>query len=370
MNWRIDQFLYQKEKTLWTKIVLFPLYLLSFPYGWGLRLRILLYSLGLLNIRRLPCPVISVGNITVGGTGKTPLVMALARGLKDRGIPVAILSRGYKGKKTSGPLVSDGQTVFLSPKESGDEPFLMANTLKDIPILIGKDRFRNGQVALQQFGVHGLLLDDGYQHLRLHRDLNILLIDSDIGFGDDHLLPRGILREPLTYLQRADLFLITKVEHPEASQYVEEKLRQLHPSPQVFHSHYEPVGLIGPEGEWEELNALKGRKVLALCGIANPTSFFSLLTKCGAEIVEEAIFPDHHVYTANDLSLIQGKEKRVDWVVTTEKDMVKLKDLNVHALPTRALRIVMKIWEEEEFYKKVMELFWGNPSLTKGGGGE
>jgi len=354
---RIDQFLYKKEKSFRTKALLFPLYFLSFPYGWAVRLRILFYSLGLLNTKHLPCPVISVGNITAGGTGKTPLVMALAKGLMDRGIPVAILSRGYKRKKASGPLVSDGQTIFLSPEESGDEPFLMAKTLKDIPILIGKDRFINGQMALQRFGVHGLLLDDGYQHLQLHRDLNILLIDSHIGFGDDYLLPRGILREPLTYLQRADLFLLTKVEHPEACQYLEAKLRQLHPSSQVFHSHYEPLDLIGPEGEWKELNSLKGKKVLALSGIANPTSFCSLLRKCGAEIVREAIFPDHHLYTADDLTLIQEKGKGVDWVVTTGKDMVKLRELNIDYLPIRALRIAMKIWEEEEFYKKVMEVF-------------
>ncbi len=355
MNWRIDRFLYKKEKSFRAKMLLFPLYLLSIPYGWAVRLRAFFYSLNFLKTKHLPCPVISVGNLTVGGTGKTPLVMALARGLKDRGIPVAILSRGYKGKKVSEPLVSDGQTVFLSPKESGDEPYLMAKTLKDIPVLIGKDRFRNGQVALQQFGVHGLLLDDGYQHLSLHRDLNVLLIDSHIGFGDDHLLPRGILREPLHHLQRADLFLLTKVESLEACKNLEKEIHRIHPEAPIFHSHYQPFGWVGPEGEWEELNALKGRKVLALCGIANPSSFFSLLTKCGAEIVKEAIFPDHHFYTANDLSLIQGKG--VDWVVTTEKDMVKLKDLNVDYLPIRALRIVMKIWEEEEFYKKVMELF-------------
>ncbi len=127
---RIDKFLYQKEKPFWTKVLLFPLYLLSLPYGAAVRAKAFFYSIGLWNPKRLPCPVICVGNITVGGTGKTPLVMALAKGLMERGIPVAILSRGYKGKKPSGPLVSDGQTVFLSPEESGDEPFLMAQALK------------------------------------------------------------------------------------------------------------------------------------------------------------------------------------------------------------------------------------------------
>jgi len=357
MNWRIDKFLYQKEKSFWTKVLLLPLHLFSLPYGVVVRAKALFYTLGLKTPKRLTCPVISVGNVTVGGTGKTPLVMALARGLMDRGIPVAILSRGYKGKKTSGPLVSDGQIVFLSPEESGDEPFLMAKSLKGIPVLVGKDRFVTGRMALQRFGVRGLLLDDGYQHLQLYRDLNILLIDSHIGFGDHHLLPRGILREPFSHLRRAHLFLLTKVEHPKACQPLEAKLHQIHPSSPVFHSHYEPSGLIGPEEEWEELPSLKGKKALVLSGIANPNYFSFLLKKCGMEIVKEAIFPDHHLYTAKDLASLEKQGKGADWFVTTEKDMVKLMRLNIGHLPIRALRIELRIWEEEEFYQRVMEIF-------------
>jgi tetraacyldisaccharide 4'-kinase len=356
MNWRIDRFLYQKEKPFWMKVLFFPLYLLSLPYGGVVRAKAFFYSIGLRNPKRILCPVISVGNITVGGTGKTPLVMELAKGLMERGIPVAILSRGYKGKQASGPLVSDGQTLFLSPEESGDEPFLMAKSLKGIPVLVGKDRFVNGQMALQRFGVRGLLLDDGYQHLRLHRDLNILLIDSHIGFGDHHLLPRGILREPLVHLRRTHLFVLTKVENHEACKPLREKLHQVHPSSPVFHSHYEPRGLISPEGEWEGLGSLRAKKALALSGIANPQYFSLLLRKCGMEIVQEAIFPDHHNFTAKDLVSIEEKSKGVDWIVTTEKDMVKLKKLMIDHLPIRALRIEMKIWEEEEFYKRVMEI--------------
>jgi len=336
---------------------LFPLYLLSIPYGWAARLWALFYSIGIKRPKRLPCPVISVGNITVGGTGKTPLVMALAKGLKERRIPVAILSRGYKGKRPSRPLVSDGQTLFLSPEESGDEPFLMAKTLKSIPVFIGKDRFLNGQMALQRFGVRGLLLDDGYQYLPLHRDLDILLIDSQIGLGDHHLLPRGILREPLSHLRRADLFILTKMERPGACQPLEEELHQIRPSAQIFHGHYEPVGLIGPDEKWEGLHSLKGKKVFALSGVAHPSSFISLLMKCGMEIVGEMIFPDHHVYTPKDLASIEEASKGADQVVTTEKDMVKLKKLNINFLSLLALRIEMRIWEEKEFYQKVMEIF-------------
>ena len=357
MMTRMDRFLYRKEKSFWEKSLLSPLYLLSLPYGGGVRARSLFYSLGLLKTKILPCPFISVGNITVGGTGKTPLTMTLAKGLIDRGIRVAILSRGYKGKKTAEPVVGDGKTIFLSPEESGDEPFLMAQACKGIPVLVGKDRFVNGQIALQRFGIQGLLLDDGYQHLPLHRDLDILLVDSTIGFGDQHLLPRGILREPLSHLRRAHLFLLTKVESPEIGQPLEKEIHEIHPRAQVFHSHYEPTSWVDPEGEEEELNSLKGKKILALSGIANPAYFSSLLRKCGTEVVREVIFPDHHLYVSKDLTFIREKSKGADCIVTTEKDMLKLRKLAIADLAIRALRIQMKIWEEEAFFKKVISLF-------------
>jgi tetraacyldisaccharide 4'-kinase len=357
MIMRIDQFLYQKEKSFGEKGLLFPLYLLSLPYGGAVRTRSFLYSLQWLKPRTLPCPVISVGNITVGGTGKTPLVMALTKVLMAKGMVVAILSRGYKRTKTSESVVSDGKTILLSPEESGDEPFLMAKVCQRTPVLVGKNRFINGQIALQRFGVKGLILDDGFQHLSLCRDINILLIDSHIGFGDRHLLPRGILREPLSQLRRADLFLLAKAKDPETCQLLEKEIYEIHPSAQVFHSHYEPMSLVGPKEEQEELDSLKGKNILAFSGIAHPDSFSSLLRKCGMKIVREAIFPDHHLYTAKDLSYIEDQAKGVDGIVTTEKDMVKLNILRIDHLPIRALRIEMKIWEEEEFFKKVISLF-------------
>jgi len=298
-----------------------------------------------------------VGNITVGGTGKTPLVMALAEALTKQGIPVAVLTRGYRSRGSSGSLVSDGKDVLLSPEESGDEPYLMAKILKGVPIFIGKDRFRNGQDALQRFGVRGFVLDDGFQHIELHRDLDILLIDASLGFGDHHLLPRGILREPLDHLRRAHLFILTKVESPETCQPIEALLRQVLPSPVIFHSHYEPVGLIGPQKEWSDPQTLKGKRVLALSAIAHPGYFVSLLRSLGAEVVAEEIYPDHHRYTSEDVMTITRKAKEAEWIVTTEKDMVKLEDLDLFRIPIRALRVEFKIWEEEEFFRTVMGLF-------------
>lgn len=357
MAYRYDQLLYKKEKSLVEKILLFPLLLASFPYGWAVRTRASLYALGLFKTRSLPKPVISIGNLTVGGTGKTPLTMMLAKGLMEREISVAILSRGYGGKKGVGPLVTDGQTVLLPPFESGDEPFLMASVLKGVPILIGKDRFKNGIWALERFPVHGFLMDDGFQHLPLHRNLNIVLIDSQIGFGEGYLLPRGILREPLSSLKRADLFLLTRSEDKDACRFLETLLYRIHPSAQIYHSHYEPLGWVRLDGKIEPLHLYQRKKVLALSGISNPASFSSLLERIGMEVVAERSFPDHHRYTREDLTSLRREVKKIELVVTTEKDLVKLKTLPVESLPLYALRIETKIQEEEKFYKRVMEVF-------------
>jgi tetraacyldisaccharide 4'-kinase len=356
---RIDILLAKKDKTPWERTLLSPLHLLSLPYGMGVRLRALLFGLGLLRSKRLPCPVISVGNLTAGGTGKTPLVMWLANVLAEKGIPMAILTRGYKREKAAGSLLSDGRSVFLSREESGDEPYLMAQLLRETPIFVGQDRFRNGQQALEKFGVRGVVLDDGFQHLPLRRDLDIVLIDASLGFGDGHLLPRGILREPLDHLRRAHLFLLTKVEDRKACEPLEIRLHEIRPLP-IFHSHFEPTGFIGPRGEAADHRAFEGKKVIALTGIGNPAYFSTLLSKLGINIIREIIYPDHHVYTAKDVTSLAGTMKEADGIVTTEKDMVKLKNLGIGRLPVWALRIRFKIWEEEEFLKLVFGLFSKN----------
>ncbi len=357
MTRRFDQILYKKKKSFGEKILLSPLFLASLPYGWAVRVRTYFYSMGLLKTRKLPRPVISIGNITVGGTGKTPLVMSLAKGLMERGIRVAILSRGYQGKGGVNPLVTDGEKVLLSPQEAGDEPFLMAQVLKGVPVLVGKDRFKNGLWALKQFPLDGFLLDDGFQHLFLDRDLNIVLIDSQTGFGDGHLLPRGILREPLSHLKRADLFLLTKMEDPAICPFLETMLNRMKPSAPIFHSYYEPSGLINPDGQIHPLSRFKGKRILALSGIAHPAYFSTLLKQCGLEVVREMTFPDHHRYTDRDLTILAEEVKKIEWIVTTEKDLVKLKTLPIDALPLYALRIDVRIEEEEAFYEKVMNVF-------------
>ncbi len=285
------------------------------------------------------------------------MVMTLTNELKRRGINVAILSRGYKGKRSSGDIVSDGKRIFLLPEESGDEAFLMAKELKGIPIIIGKDRYRNGMLAIERFGVRCIVLDDGYQYLRLKRNLDILLIDGYNGFGDHSLFPRGILREPETNIRRAHLIILTKIESPEEFRPLKERILKIHPECRIFHSHYEPIGFVDHKGEIKELNSLKGRKILAFSGIANPDYFFSLLRKCGLEIMSKMVFPDHYIYTVKDLTSIEKEVKKFDYAVTTEKDMVRLSKFRIDHIPIGALKIEMRIWENEEFYKRLMEIF-------------
>jgi tetraacyldisaccharide 4'-kinase len=271
---------------------------------------------------------------------------------------VAVLSRGYKGKQVSGAVVSDGRKTLLGPKEAGDEPLLMARNLSGVPVLVGKDRYVTGQMALDRFGVRGILLDDGFQHLSLLRDLDIVLIDSRTGFGDGCLLPRGILREPRSALRRAQVLVLTKVNDLGRCRPLEAKLLEIHPGAEIYHSRYEPLGLAGPGGEWEPAGDLKGKKVFALSGVADPGYFTALLRECGLQVAGEKIFPDHHPYVPGDLISIRETVNKLDYLVTTEKDMVKLVELETsRLLPLRALRIEVKIREETAFYERIMRLW-------------
>ena len=185
--------------------------LLSFVYALILQLRVLVYKAGLLRSFRLPCPVISVGNLTVGGTGKTPMTLYLARWFMDRGKRVVILSRGYGGSlEGTIRIVADGSTILLSPGDAGDEPYLLANSLPGVMVVIGSDRYQAGCLALERLNPDIFILDDGFQHLRLKRDLNLLLLDCEKPFGNGRTLPAGILREPVSAIERADLVIFTR----------------------------------------------------------------------------------------------------------------------------------------------------------------
>jgi tetraacyldisaccharide 4'-kinase len=289
-------------------------------YGMILRLRALLYRAGLIPSRRLPVPVISVGNVTLGGTGKTPMVAWLARFLIGRGKRVAVLSRGYGGSsKGAIRIVSDGSRLLLTPEEAGDEPYLLAQSVPGLMVVIGADRYRAGLLALQELKPDLFILDDGFQHLRLKRDLNILLLDAEHPFANGKTLPAGFLREQPAACGRSDLVIYTRCgegKHPD-----------LFPGKPSLCSRHTLLGLVPIEGgELRGFGGLESSRITAFSGIANPAAFFDMLEARGLRLTATLAFPDHTGYGEEELAaLCRLKDaSRSTLMITTEKDAVKL----------------------------------------------
>jgi tetraacyldisaccharide 4'-kinase len=293
----------------------------SVAYAFVLSLRAVLYRIGLLKTHRLPCPVISIGNITVGGTGKTPVTAHIARMLMARGLRVAVLSRGYGGSlEGQTALVSDGLKISLTPEQCGDEPFFLAEGVPGLAVIIGSDRFAAGQLAISELDPDVFLLDDGFQHLRLHRDLNILLLDCVRPFGSGWTLPAGVLREPKRAAGRADLVVLTRC--PEGA--LPQSPLPGKPYCCARHELSDLVPLAG--GEPFGFEELRGRNVVAFSGIAEPQLFLDGLRKLGLQVIGSICFPDHVVYDEARLAEVEDllKTTGADFAITTEKDGVKL----------------------------------------------
>jgi tetraacyldisaccharide 4'-kinase len=318
----------------------FLLTLLSMIYGIGVRLRSMLYDQKVLQTRKLSCAVISIGNLTVGGTGKTPMTIYLAHLLKRAGYQPAVISRGYKGlAEKKGGIVSDGQTVLLSPEVAGDEPFMMAQKLKDIPVLVGADRYRIGMKAVERFSPDVIIFDDAFQHRRLDRDLEILLVDDKTLFGNRCLLPRGILREPVSGISRTDLLVLTRCNENINSGF--NRLTELASGKPVFKSFHEPYvcGVFSrtdkadnrdtarcPVSGSPNFDFLKTAKVFVFSGIAKNEDFCATVKYLAGEVLGAISFNDHHQYTESDFFLITDRAQKAsaEYLVTTEKDYVKI----------------------------------------------
>lgn len=288
-------------------------------YSMALRIRALLYQSGILATLKLPCPVISIGNITVGGTGKTPVTLLVAQELHRRGYRVAVLSRGYGGSlEGQVAVVSDGNALLLGPEQAGDEPCLLARSLPGLMVVIGADRYRAGLLALEQLKPDVLLLDDGFQHIRLHRDLNILLLDATRPFGNGWTLPLGLLREPRTAMKRADLILFTRCQPGQTVPALDLS---------CCCSEHHLTGFHRLEtGEELSLEKLQQERVAAFAGIANPAAFFDGLQGLGMQLTATVALPDHADYGAEQLALLERciAESEPDWLLITGKDGVKL----------------------------------------------
>jgi len=325
-------------------------FILSGFYYLAIKVRWLFYTLGILSQTRLPCTVISVGNITWGGTGKTPAIIMIAKLLRERGKRVAVLSRGYgkKSKKGEIAIVSDGDRVILSSREAGDEPYLLSKNLPHVPIIVGKNRIQSGKYAIERFTTEVLVLDDGFQYWPLNRDLDIVTVDCLNPYGNSYLIPRGQLREPISHLSRADIFLLTRtnfVSREDLDRIIGD-LERLSPHSIIMESVHHPKYLQGLfSGVKKALNFIKDRRVVAFSSIGSPYSFEKTLEGLGAKIVKIFQFPDHHHYDRRDLGEIESicrtdLEKGESIAVTTEKDGVRLE----RVISPDADRLFSEIW--------------------------
>lgn len=316
-------------------------------YRAGIHVRAWSFASGLRAVRRLPCPVICVGNLTVGGSGKTPCTIALAQWFRARGCRVGILLRGY-GRRGSGPaLVADPEGGEAPWEAVGDEAVLLARRLPGVPVLVGESRFRAGREALRRFALDLLLLDDGFQHRQLHRDLDLVMVDATHPFGGGRLLPRGGLREPVGALRRAHAIILSRTDQASAVTGLRRCLEQVAPGiPQILTRH-RPAGLADLAGGGARpLDSLRGKRVLAVSGIANPAAFHRTLTDLGAVLAGTLAFPDHHPYDLDDLRRVEAaaREAAAEAILTTEKDAVRMPPEG-SAPPTLILRVDLEVTE-------------------------
>ncbi|MBF0345185.1 MAG: tetraacyldisaccharide 4'-kinase [Nitrospirae bacterium] len=311
-------------------------------------------DMGFRHRRRLSQRVVSVGNITLGGTGKTPAVIAIAQEALRRGLRPCVLTRGYRGKNRGPCLVSKGNGPLLNVAEAGDEPVLMAYRLPNVEIVKGPDRYVAARLSE---GADVFILDDGFQHFGLYRDVDVVLVDGLKGFGNGRLFPLGPLREPLEQLRRADVIVTTRQDNTgggsiqtlcsQAGVKCPEDITL-----EVYNAAHRPSSLRSTDGRSIPLSAITGSAVFAFCGIGNPDAFGRTLQSTGAVVAGLMAFPDHHRYTASDLKKIIKKSDDTQWIITTEKDIIKI---GQYPLAERILCLSVDFDIDRRFYKRVFE---------------
>jgi tetraacyldisaccharide 4'-kinase len=309
----------------------------SWGYGLGVRSREAAYQKGLLSVKRLPRPTVCVGNITVGGTGKTPLVMRLVQDLQAVGLHPAILLRGYKREDDSARsvIVRGPDAIYASLKESGDEAMELAQRLPGVCVGVGANRFATGSLLLKRFPIDCFVMDDGFQHYQLHRDLNIVTLDVTDPWGGGQLLPAGLLRESPEALRRADLVMLTRVGlvSPDRLRVLRAEIDSFtRPGTPILESRHEPKALVPLNGTKEQsVSRLRGRSVLAISGIAKPQSFEAALAGHGAEIAASYRLRDHAGHPRDIWRWVALHRRATQWVLITEKDLMRWSETRVPA---------------------------------------
>ncbi|OPZ31196.1 MAG: Tetraacyldisaccharide 4'-kinase [Lentisphaerae bacterium ADurb.BinA184] len=346
------------------------LFVLSRGYRGAVQLRLALFNEGLLRRHTPGCLVVSIGNLTVGGTGKTPVVEVFARTLAAKGRKVAVLSRGYRSKRRPLPerlrdmfrhpdreipprCVSDGKRLLMDSAMGGDEPYMLASNLPDVCVLVDKDRVKASRYAIRQLGCDTLLLDDGYQYLALRPRLNILLVDATNPFHNHHLLPRGFLREPIKNVRRADFVFLTKCNGSPSVRHLRTFIRKHNPRAEIIECTHRPRHLVDVyTGERHDLETLRGKRLAAICAIACPESFEAFLRQLGGELVHCERYVDHHRYDQREvINFINASlSRQADLVLTTEKDAVRFPKLDRRDLPVYYLRVEIDILSGRETF--------------------
>ena len=354
-------------------IIGFILNLFSILFAQIIKIRYFLYDKRLLKNNPLGCLVIVVGNITVGGTGKTPVVEKLAKTLQQNGRKVGIISRGYKSKKesltkkmlrfiTNGEVappkvVSDGKNVLLGSKLAGDEPYMLAKNLPGVVVVCDKNRVKAGYFAIKDFGCDTLVLDDGFQYLKLKGSLNICLVDSTNPFGNEHLLPRGILREPLHRLSKADYILITKTKNIQQCEELHRTIRKHNSLAKMIYCTHTPRFLVDIKSQEEKnLDFIKGKKVAIFSGIAYPESFEGTIKEQGADIIYTKRFLDHHRFSKGEIKTVfmEAFASGAEMILTTEKDAVRLPKI-FPKIPLYYLRLEIDLLSNDEDFNSLAE---------------
>lgn len=343
---------------------------LSHVFRLIVQMRLRLYRWGILRPHTLGCQVLSVGNLTVGGTGKTPIVEVFARSLQAQGRKVAILSRGYKRKRaplwkrlgdrlmfikrrTAPLVVSDGNRLLLNSEISGDEPYMLASNLPKVAVLVAKDRVHAGQYAIKKLGCDTLILDDGFQYLRLRHRLDIVLVDRTNPFGNRRVLPRGLLREPARNIRRAGFIFITK-SNGDGARELKDELRALNPDAEISECRHcaRYVQNVYTGGR-HELNLLKGLRIAAISAIAVPQGFEEVLKEQGAEVLKHRTYADHHRYSQQEIIDFINEAIRLgaDAIFTTEKDAVRFPMMERRDIPIYFLRVEMEMLSGSEAFQ-------------------